>query len=230
MYIIGFDIAVKSLAVSIIEFNNNWDHDLAMLKQHFFTDILDKTIIQTCQKILIFLDKLEDLLNNLIKLIFIDVVDLIPNQKVKNTTPIERALKLKEYLYKLDNDHKHILTDNCKILLEYQMGPNDKSRTIFSQILYHYSDISVTKNIEIVGPSLKNKININKNTSFGDFYKKYTKTYDANKKHSICNMLQWLKNNNMEHMIKNIQKKNLDDVADAFNMSLAWLFIKSNCI
>ena len=43
------------------------------------------------------------------------------------------------------------------ILIEYQMSANDKSRCVSQQILYHYSGINNLQ-VELVGPTLKNKI------------------------------------------------------------------------
>ena len=136
--------------------------------------------------------------------------------------------------------------DNYHILIEYQMGPNNKSNNIFSQIIYHYSSCDMGfKNslldyennklekkctVEIIGPSLKNKINLDKTLTYQYFIEKYAKTYDANKKHSIANMKYWLKTKNAEKMIENIKSKNLDDIADSITMTLALLFIKSNLI
>ena len=125
------------------------------------------------------------------------------------------------------------------------MGPNDKSRNVCSQILYHYcntdfnfnsvTDLICDKNIykynvEIVGPSLKNKINMDIEKPYSYFINKYAKAYDANKAHSKNNFLYWTKYKNIEYMIKDIKKKNLDDIADSCNMILAWIFMKSKLI
>ena len=67
-----------------------------------------------------------------------DVVDLIPNKKIKDTNVITRSNRLKSYLNYIDtllineiksNNENHII----KVLLEYQMGPNDKSRNVCSK-------------------------------------------------------------------------------------------------
>ena len=62
------------------------------------------------------------------------------------------------------------------------------------------------------------------------FINKYAKAYDANKAHSKNNFLYWTKYKNIEYMIKDIKKKNLDDIADSCNMILAWIFMKSKLI
>ena len=276
MYILSFDVASKSLAVSIIKFNENWRADV---KQSI--EILNQTLsaykhlgqsdkpnidsfTKICQASLIHINNIHNILDTLIQIIYVDVVDLIPGKKIKETDLILRSNRLKGYLNNLDHMIKDF--DACHVLVEYQMGPNNKSNNVFSQILYHYSEgdlnfantfnsnpiIKNTFNanpiikcplepnpmikkipkltIEIVGPSLKNKLNLDKDRPRTYFIEKYAKTYDANKKHSISNMNYFLKTKNAEHMLANIKNKNLDDISDSITMTLAWLYLKSNLI
>ena len=263
MYIISYDIASKSLAVSIIYFNDGWKKEFNEIKNNYHTE-LTKLIppnisIKKCKCINTYVNKLEILMDTMIIPKFFDVVDLIPNKKLKETTTILRTTRLKAYLQYIDGVIESIVCEankckankcntNFKVLLEYQMGPNDKSRTIGSQVLYHYSNLNnefvnstVCKSnieistghkmdIEIIGPSLKNKINLDIDKHYEFFMKKYSKSYDANKAHSKANFLYWVKSKNIEYMIKNIKKKNLDDIADSVTMTLAWLYIKSGLI
>lgn len=278
MYIISYDVASKSLGVSIIYFNDNWKEYLNKINKSFNNEIykIDKTnIIDKCICINKYIDLIENLIDTLIVPKYFDVVDLIPNKKLCDTTSILRTSRLKAYLLHMDETLEKISIDKIdqtgfleecdsstiehissilykpsyKVLLEYQMGPNDKSRTIGSQILYHYSNTDININsqcgeynkdclkrntfiydIEILGPSLKNKINLDNDKPHSFFMKKYSKTYDANKAHSKSNFLTWVKSNNIEHMIKNIKKKNIDDIADSVTMTLAWIYIKSELL
>ena len=254
MYILSFDVASKSLAVSIIKFNEDWRTDLNNIALNFNKlCTIHKTDtpsgIKLCQIALDCIDKIYNLLNNLIQPIYVDVVDLIPGKKLKETDLILRSNRLKGYLSNIDNITRNF--NKFHVLVEYQMGPNNKSNNVFSQILYHYGsiDIKFTNTnsvnnpintgqtpsinqitIEIVGPSLKNKLNLDKDKPRSYFIEKYAKTYDANKKHSIANMNYFLKTNKLEHMLANIKNKNLDDIADSITMTLAWLYLKSNLI
>lgn len=270
MYIISYDVASKSLALSIIYFNDNWEFDLKIIKEEYDETYQNcQTAEEICRCALKYLDLIDNLFDNLIVPKFFDVVDLIPGQKLKDVDVVTRAARLNTYLRMIDYDYipGHRFPDpdsECppifvcdeaqkyKVLLEYQMGPNDKSRNVCSQILYHYSNIdanfshsdeqsdsrksmsnmkpTIKYDIEIIGPSLKNKLNLIKDKPHSYFIQKYTKTYDANKAHSKANFLYWIKKKNVENMIKNIKKKNLDDIADSVNMTLAWLFLKSNLI
>lgn len=252
MYIISYDVASKSMAMSIIYFNDNWKQDLAKIKCDFNREIiLCKVALEVCICVLKYIDQLDDFINTLIIPKIFDVVDLIPGKKLKDTTPILRASRLGAYLQYIESIiPSSVVGCKYKVLLEYQMGPNDKSRSICSQIMYHYapmdkgfkntyigekSNLDFQKqpnvyDVEIIGPSLKNKINLIKDKPYSYFMQKYTKSYDANKAHSKSNFLHWIKTNKKENMIKNIKKNNLDDIADSVNMTLAWIYLKSGLI
>ena len=281
MFIISYDIASKSLAMSIIYFNDEWRDDLQKINTEFYNEKQTcDTSVDLCKCVLKYIDKMEALVDGLIKPIILDVVDLIPGKKLKETSVILRASRLASYLKYVDFlIDTHIGYGNKhKVLLEYQMGPNDQSRNVGSQILLHYAtvdtgfkcvhgvaskicdfkgsddsqNLSATVadmnafndklielehenqldryDVEIVGPSLKNKINLVKDQPHSFFIQKYTKSYDANKAHSKANFLYWIKTKKAELMIKNIKKKNLDDIADSVNMTLAWIHLKSGLI
>ena len=301
MFIISYDIASKSLAMSIIYFNDEWRDDLQKINTEFHNEKQTcDTSVDLCKCVLKYIDKMEALVDGLIKPIILDVVDLIPGKKLKETSVILRASRLASYLKYVDFlIDTHIGYGNKhKVLLEYQMGPNDQSRNVGSQILLHYAtvdtgfkcihgvaskicdfkgsddsqnllatvaskicdfkgsddlqNLSATVadmnafndklielehenqldryDVEIVGPSLKNKINLVKDQPHSFFIQKYTKSYDANKVHSKANFLYWIKTKKAELMIKNIKKKNLDDIADSVNMTLAWIHLKSGLI
>ena len=258
MYIISYDVASKSLALSKIYFNDNWKVDLKKIENEFNTEMLTcKTSETVCRCALKYIDMLENFYDNIIQPKIFDVVDLIPGKKLKDVDVVTRSARLSAYLNMVDCNYIHsIINENqvsekYKVLLEYQMGPNDKSRNVGSQILYHYSNMdtgftcsnklgteySIDKlkpvikyDIEIIGPSLKNKISIDKDKPYSYFIQKYMKSYDANKAHSKANFLQWVKNKKCESMIVGIKKKNLDDIADSVTMTLAWLYLKSGLI
>jgi hypothetical protein len=256
MIIVSYDVASKSLALSIMKFNNNWKIDLDEIIKKFKLSIkknqTELKSLDLCELVLQCISDIEVLFDTIITPLIFDVVDLIPGKKLKNTTPGLRASRLRAYLYSVDELYLNNLIDEFpddefQVLLEYQMGPNDKSRNVGSQILYHYScmdtkfkNTSAKSNnklnnvsesnkpkefiIDIVGPSLKNKLNMYKPLSY--FVEKYAKKYDANKKHSKETFLHWVKHKKIESMIVDIPKKNLDDIADSVNMTLAWIFIK----
>lgn len=247
MYIISYDVATKSLAVSIMYYNEKWKTEIQDLQKQFYVELkTKKKLLNNCKYTLNYLTKINKILTNIIFPIFLDVVDLVPNQKVKETTVILRTARLKSYLNFIDSYIKNLhISDTIHVLLEYQMGPNDKSRNVCSQLLYHYSafdsgykgtildsanhqesknESKHMYNVEIIGPTLKNKIHLDKPYSY--YVTKYMKTYDANKAHSRDNFIYWMKFIGKTDMYKSIKKKNIDDIADSVNMALAWVFIK----
>lgn len=267
MYILSFDIASKSLAVSFILFDCNYMekmhkciNEISKLHQkikHIDCNTPIEYIYTILNDIKQQLFNYTSIINNIIKPIFLDVVDLIPEKKIKDMTVITRANRLKSYINYIDKlvyseikkDNNNLLnTVNIKVLLEYQMGPNDKSRNVCSQILYNYSNIDdhdfkscnftqltsqydktpktikdISYSVDIVGPSLKNKIDLDKTMDYCFFLNKYKNKYNANKKHSSYNFLLWMERHSFKYMVENIPKKNIDDIADAFIMTLAWI-------
>jgi hypothetical protein len=261
MYIVSYDVASKSLAVAIIYFNEKWKDELYHIRELFAEETnKTQTSEELCRSAIKYLDMVYVVISTIMDTLILDVVDIIPGKKIKDTTVTERSNRLSGYLNMMDsiidplynsekNTHiinTHIIKTPIQVLVEYQMGPNDKSRNVGSQILYHYS----TPNIEffsanfvsdlytpinkyqvaIVGPSLKNKICLCVGGKLSEFIPLYAKNYDANKAHSKFNFLGWLKKQNMIHLIKNIKNKNIDDIADACNQAIAWIHLKSDLI
>lgn len=244
MHIISFDVATKSLATSIIYYNLNITsiienklNDYNFKKKNILkiinrknTEIHEKNKYMNILLLnyIQLLDIISDLYTNKITIENLDVVDLIPGKKVKETTIIERTQLLQIYLITIDKLIEKYCLDTPKIfLIEYQMGPNDKSRVISSQILYHFTKYCKNDNINkiyLVGPSLKNKIIIGgSDANYSNFLEKYSTNYTANKNHSKYNFLKLLKYLKKENIIKNIKPKNIDDIADSTLMSLAYV-------
>jgi len=140
-----------------------------------------------------------------------DVFDVVPT----SVNTVDRAIQLKKCLTMLD---EKIKTPIDKVLVEYQMSSNDKSRCVSNQIIYHYSEYSP----EIVGPSLKNTIYFSDELKYNAFASKYSRSYTANKNHTKANMLYWLNKHDRMDLISNIPKKNIDDVADSFMQIWGW--------
>jgi hypothetical protein len=255
MHILSYDVASKSLGVSITYFNDNWLHDLNNIYNSYkLMKNKEYTILEKLQLILELINKIYNLVDTLYKPIFLDVVDLIPGLKVLTTNKLLISNRLRSYLYSLDTLLNH---EEYYVLIENQMGPNHKSNNIQSQLIYHYAtndntftnafnfkidknniyknnidknNIHPKYNIIIVDAKYKNLLNLDPNNTRQYFIEKYAKTYDANKKHSIANMLVYLKQKKSEHLLDNIKKNNLDDAADSIMQALSWLILKSGII
>ena len=239
MLFLGFDVATKSMGVSLIEYNATWETDIINIINKSSVDCDTYDVLDYITYFIQVLDKIDARLNKVYNPIFLDVVDLIPKKKVKGTSPMLISQRLAGYLCGISGFiQQHHSNSKLTVLLEYQMGPNDKSRGIGSQVLYHFSNPNNNYNnvfnlpkkkmpnnivVKIVGASLKNKVNYDKEKPHSFFVGKYAKMYTANKKHSIHNFLYWLNLCGFNNLIKPFKKKNYDDIADAVNMTIAWI-------
>ena len=235
MRIVSFDCANKSLGVSILNYNLNISKDIKLKydmylaeKAELLKNFNDIKMNKLLEKYIKLLDETIKLVSNKITIEFLDVVDLIPGKKVKETDPVYRTDKLYDYLNNIIDPLVNFTIDKEYIfLLEFQMGPNVKSGTVSAQIMYHLMKYKNGDNIKLIGPSLKNKIIIGgSHNNYKNYIEKYTTNYGANKAHSKQNFLDLLKYLDSEIMIKDIKKKNIDDIADSVLMSLA--FVLSN--
>ena len=216
MHYLSIDVANKSLAVSFFEYNKY---------------IPSTNILSNNQRISTELISINKNINNIINYSICEVIDLLPNKKVKNTSIFERShalncyLKdLKKRLYKLKNEMNITL---IKLLIELQPSFNDKSKTTFNQIIYEFCNDDFFK-IKIMNASYKNKIYLSKDLIHSNFIKKYSNNYLANKNHTKENFLYFIKCFQLTHLIKKIKKKNYDDIADSFMQAMAYIYILEN--
>ncbi len=209
MYYLSIDVANKSLAVSFLKYNN-----LKSLNKKInnMTDLIN----------------FNNYLNSYIEYYICEVIDLIPNKKVKNTNIIERSNALHSYInilnVKLNNLINEKNIDNIILIIENQPSFNDKSRTTFNQIIYAFSNNNKFK-IYVINPMYKNFISFKPELKHYNFIKKYANNYLANKNHTKENFLYFLEKFNLKNKITKIKKKNYDDIADSFMQIFAYIFI-----
>jgi hypothetical protein len=217
MYYLSFDIANKSLAISLIKFDKSYKKLIYNTK--IKSDNYENTLMN--------MTKLNKELNHIFDYYIHEVVDLIPQQKVRETTLIDRSKKLKQYLNTLNIQISEIKNvnniENITVLIEYQPSFNEKSRTIYNQIIYEYSNVPNYK-LYIMNPLYKNKLYFSSNLKHSYFIQKYNNNYIANKNHTKTNFLYFLDQYKLNHIIKKIKKKNIDDLADSFMQILAYIY------
>lgn len=210
MYYLSIDCANKSLAVGLYNINYINDWKIKLLN-----------ILNSDNDIFNVLIECNTFLNSIVNIISLEVIDLIPKKKVKDTTIIERSIKLKKHISEIKKKLKGI-DKIIHVLIEYQMNVNDKSRGVFNQLIYAFSNIQKYK-IHIVIPTLKNQIYFKDELKHCRILQKYSKNYTANKVHCKENFLFFLKCFDKLELIKNIQKKNIDDIADTFMQFIGYI-------
>lgn len=254
MHIISFDTATKSLAISIIEYNiqynnainieyNKWinyKQDITS-KMNIMMDVdryktgpteKDKLLNKMIARFAKLIENITLIIKNRVNIKYLDVVDIIPGIRITDTSVTYRTEMLYNFLNNVldpiiiqhtkDINGEESSPENKVFLLEYQMGPNVKSNIISSQIIYHMTKYK--SKIELVGPSLKNKVIIGgEGSRYSNFIEKYTTNYAANKNHAKHNLLELLKYMDKTHLIEHIKKKNVDDIADSVLMSIAYI-------
>jgi hypothetical protein len=215
--IISIDAATKSLAIACLEFNDINQQ----IKQ--ITELIkinkNKETLELCNNIL-----------NPINILSLEVKDLIPNKKVSKCNVLEISYELLKFMNNFTKKLKdrNWLDDKVNIIIEFQMGPNRKSGDIQTQLIYHFLQIIPIENIYIIRPSLKNKLFfINDSNSYHSIYiEKYRKKYTSNKVHTKYIFINWINAYGKSNYLKNINKKNYDDIADAFCQAVAWYLEK----
>ena len=162
------------------------------------------------------LPQMEKKVEKCIELKYIDVINV---SDIKKTSRVEQIRKLKKVLQHIDE----ITPEIDLTLVEYQLPINSSSRGVSEQIVFHYVDKC---RVELVGPSIKNKVHVAKHLTYTHFINKYSSRYVANKNHTKENLKYWVKIFNQEKLIEHIPKKNIDDAADAFMQVIG--FVKKN--
>lgn len=210
MFYLSFDCANKSLAIGLYRINIK---DIESIRNSI-NPSKNKDIIE------------ENKLTDLIEILYVDVLDIIPNKKVKDVDIIERTKMLKDAIKIVNNNIKPFIQEysqKVNVIIEYQMNVNDKSRTVFNQLIYEYTEDIY--NIIVIKPMMKNMISLREELRYCKLLKNYTSVYKCNKQHTKLNFLYFLDKLDITDKVKHIEKKNLDDIADTFMQVLAHLVL-----
>lgn len=244
MRILSIDPATKSLAVSILDFNENWKNDIMALGREHRESFHKEKDVEIRLKILHhWIINMKRTMDDIIQLRYVNVFNLIPGTKIDKIPLVDRLQRLKgvvEYI-KFVNGKMPGFVPIEKILIEYQMSlqSHDISTALayaFAPIEHGFSfsgthmnftyefhnSIIKTHSVEIVGPALKGKVYFGSEGRMQNFRKKYMGNYTSNKAHSKYNFLKWIDEHECQDLIKGIPKANIDDIADSFIMAYAW--------
>ena len=186
---------------------------------------LDKITNENIKEVSNHMTNVINVLNNIIKIVFADVIDLNTELDLE-----ARTNAIKTLLNTLDKE----LPKPDLVLIEYQMKHNYVTSQLSSQIGYHYvagnTDVkfnfSSLKPIQIEGtkvvyvnPHFKKNCYFHKSLMHQKFICKY-ENYNANKKHSEANFVYFCENFGYDMYCgggKSGKKKvKLNDIADSF--------------
>jgi hypothetical protein len=138
MRIIAYDSAIENLGICVVEFDPLWrDNIITLMKSD--TDIWKK------------IEELDKLLSKVINILWLNVIDLVPDDG--KTDHIQKTELLKTVMYAIDK----MVGPFDIVLIEKQMTPNDKTRSMSAQISSHYCGYGGIKIIEKVGKKKKIK-------------------------------------------------------------------------
>lgn len=211
MYYLSFDCANKSLAVGLYYIDADFLQSIKKIISDYEKNRDDTTLPEFNKRI-----------NDLINILYVDVLDILPNKKVKDVEIIERSAMLKSAIQKVNQivQEKIPSGESITVCIEYQMNVNDKSRTVYSQLIYEYATQEQCT-IRIMKPLLKNTIYFSPELQYCHIVQKYNSVYCANKQHAALNFLYFINTFGYTEMIKSIKKKNIDDIADTFMQVMA---------
>jgi len=210
MKIASFDVANRSFAMCVAEY-----HDVSVELRGLSAKLAGSPNLEHVAQCLEKATEIEPW-----RLIALEVADILKGRKLKETSTVDRAALLYQYLSR----HDELLADCDHFLIEYQMNTNDKSRTVSAQLLYHLAKFPGMAHI--VGPALKNTISLKSDgtTQHQEHLSSHVSRYAANKSHTKCLMRVILSRWGESHRLNTIAKKNHDDAADALIMLIAWVY------
>lgn len=223
--VLSFDCGYDPLAACIISFDLNYKKKLNMLAK---ISASNKRNINFIAK---WLNVIDYIASNCVVVRKIFATNLLQSDKLKDVSDLSKISRIKTQLFKID---KYISDHNINIdvvLCENQQIPNNDIQSIKSIIVYHYIPIeSDIPKVVIVNPRIKNKICLSQSLNHKIYLAKYSTRYLANKQHCAANMLYWLKNFNLEHLLeealinihKSKKKKYHRDIGDAFCQAIAF--------
>lgn len=235
MFYLSFDCANKSLGVSYFQYDLNSSVSLIKLCNNYYDMLnieydVNSSILNNIKRLKLklktkeliskyikFLIELNKLLDSVIDIRYLDVINLLNDRKTKNVNIIDRSVCLKTKLLYVDSLLN--ISNQTTVVIEYQMNCNDKSRTIYNQLIYHYSCINKFI-VKVIAPAFKNKIYFSEELKHNKFLQIYRSNYIANKKHTSANFIYFMNVFDKSELISHIKKKNIDDISDSFIQAL----------
>lgn len=217
--ILSFDCGTRALGVCWITMNScSMMPDLDKILQ--YSETLELKV-----RALEFYTKLVNVqIDNIIKIKYIDVWDLLPGCPAGTTLCMSTAAK--ELRHRLDKLSKQFGYPDS-VLYEYQMSVNDKSRTVSHFLQFYYCVKCPVFNI---GGGEKNQLTLSPELTIQEYYSKYSDAYYARKIHAKDSLYKYLNTFGITDIISLVPKKSHRDCADAFMQTLAAIKITGSKI
>lgn len=153
MLIFSFDVASKNMGVDVIEFNEHWRDDVRDLLREIEQCKVEQCKVEqykveqckveqcktqsNLRDIVSLLKKINKFLDNILRIIWVNKVDVVPTKTYKQAKISDITRGLKAFLHDLDR----MTARPDLILVETQMKHNDTTRLMSVQIEYHYAEI-----------------------------------------------------------------------------------------
>jgi hypothetical protein len=209
---IGFDCAIKSLAVTFLIYDNDKPKNTNIAYLGLYNMFLQKIKHIDIDIIINISKSLKSILNSL----DIIKIDIINKYKIQNINIlIERQF--------LPNSSSRIVEN--MILYHYAPAVNNKIIINHCDEFQHpplLNDKTITK-VELIGPSLKNLYSFNNELSYSKLVTQYKTNKAINKNHTKINFKFYLNYINKSIWLKKFKKSNIDDIADSFMMIIAYI-------
>lgn len=170
-------------------------------------------------------DKLGSEIRNCIRIVDGETVDLFKGRADSDIATVERVRAVSRYVATRVRPALLAATggEPYQAIIEYQMGPNARARTVSTALVTLFCDEAVV----LVGPSLKNKVAVTPQGRYGLFTEKHLTTYAANKAHAKYNFtkLEELFGSTIPHT----SAASRGHIADSFMQILGFLmFVDKN--
>lgn len=221
MIFFGFDCAIKSLGWSILnidienipKFIEEFKYVQSALSQDNLLELLrDEEFYGKLTESILYCT---DFLGNFIKIVSGSVLNLIGDEKVKETNTVELARQLNHFLkntFTFAADH---------IVIEKQYSKFSTISGIECQLCMYFAE---AKNVYCINSSLKNKLNFDSDSGKYKYFKdKYSTSYKANKEFAKHNMSILLEVINRKDLLEDIKKSNHADIADSILSIFAYV-------
>lgn len=198
-YYLSFDCATKTFTYVLVKVNHTYlsiDFKSIMKCIHLFDDNV--------------LNKINYIADNTIQIMEAKCIDLFPNVSNKTISTVDRIKRMVEYvkanIYPKIQD---IDKDDIVVIIEFQMSHNTQSKVIAISLITLFTDY----NVQLIHPTLKNKVALSNEGNYAYFIEKYNNNYTANKEHALYNFKLFEITFNQYQNYSNTMKKN---IADAF--------------